>query len=69
MGGLIDIFKGQKPDTSGLEAQEEKARKKELQLAQEIAARRRLSSGSSKTIFSAVEGKAASTAKKTKLGQ
>lgn len=65
MGSLF----GKEPDTSALEKQEAAAKKKELQLANEIAARRRASFGASKTIFSAVEGKDAQIAKKTKLGQ
>lgn len=64
MGSLF----GSKPDTSALKAQEEAAKKKELQLANEIASRRRASSGTSKTIFSAVEGISQAVAKKTKLG-
>lgn len=70
MGALLS-----NPDTSAQEAalakQEEAAKKKELQLAKELQARRRASgSGTqSKTIFSAVEGNAAATAKKTKLGE
>ena len=65
MGALMGI---DKPDTSALEKQEEAAKKKEASLANELAARRRASAGSSKTIFSAVDGIGQATAKKTKLG-
>ena len=58
-----------KVDTSAQEAQLEAAKRKEQQLAKELASRRRLSGGTSKTIFSAVEGIGASVAKKTKLGE
>jgi hypothetical protein len=64
-----DIFSKPDIDTSAVEAQEEALRKKELQLANELAARRRASLGSTKTIFSAVEGIGRATAKKTKLGE
>jgi hypothetical protein len=63
------LFGTPKPDTSALEAREEAARKKELTLANEIAARRRAGSAASKTIFAAVEGNATKTIKKTKLGE
>jgi len=71
MGAVMDALSGKQatPDTSALKAQEEAARKKELQLANEIAARRRAGSGASKTIFGAVEGRATQTAKKVKLGE
>jgi len=60
------------PDTSKqraqLQKQETEARKRELNLAKEIAARRKAASAQSKTIFKAVEGNANTIAKKTKLG-
>ncbi|MBW2660178.1 MAG: hypothetical protein JRC87_11415, partial [Deltaproteobacteria bacterium] len=63
-----------KPDNSKQEArlrdQEKTAERKELQLAKELAARRKATGagGKSKTLFQAVEGYGNATEKKTKLG-
>ena len=52
-----------------LEEQEAAAKKKELQLAKELASRRRVAGQSSKTLFKAVEGTGDQVKKKTKLGE
>ena len=73
MGDMVKSIMGKETDAEkSMKAQAELAKKKEMALAKELAARRRAGGGSqakSKTVFDAVQGIGSATAKKTKLGQ